>query len=157
MRFLTAALQRKVPYDQDLDEEGVGYILKLEELGAEIASHSVSHSLQFNAFALGTGREVLPSYRPFVRDLEATTEASIMGELRISKFILESLISEPVTSFRPGYLRIPTQLPEALQWAGYSYSSSVTANKSLTHFPFRLTAGRQFDTNTDIFEFPIHL
>ncbi|MAN72541.1 MAG: hypothetical protein CME84_00430 [Henriciella sp.] len=138
-----------------LDEEGVGYILKLEELGAEIASHSVSHSLQFNAFALGTGREVLPSYRPFVRDLEATTEASIMGELRISKFILESLISEPVTSFRPGYLRIPTQLPEALQWAGYSYSSSVTANKSLTHFPFRLTAGRQFDTNTDIFEFPI--
>lgn len=138
-----------------LDEDGVSYIRALEALGVEIASHSVSHSLQFNRFQLGSGTEALPSYRPFVRDAETTSHASIMGELRVSKFILEALIDHPVVSFRPGYLRIPTELPEALEWSGYAYSSSVTANKSLTHLPFRLMAGRQFDTNTEIFEFPI--
>ncbi|WP_084420605.1 polysaccharide deacetylase family protein [Henriciella litoralis] len=138
-----------------LDEDGIGAVRQLGALGGEIASHSVSHSLQFNRFGLGSGKEALPAYRPFVRNAEKTSDASILGELRVSKYILESLIEKPVTAFRPGYLRIPDQLPEALAWSGYKYSSSVTANKSLTHFPFRLMAGRGFETSTDIFEIPI--
>ncbi|MEM5515868.1 polysaccharide deacetylase family protein [Henriciella sp. AS95] len=138
-----------------LDEDGTEQVRKLDALGVEIASHSVSHSLQFNTFGLGSGKEAIPAYRPFVRNSNDTSDASILGELRVSKFILESLTGKPVKSFRPGYLRIPPQLPEALSWSGYSYSSSVTANKSLTHFPFRLMAGRGFETNVDVFEFPI--
>ncbi|WP_084399300.1 polysaccharide deacetylase family protein [Henriciella aquimarina] len=138
-----------------LDDEGIEHVHELEALGVEIASHGVSHSLQFDKFDLGTGTEAIPAYQPFVRTAELTQNASIMGELRVSKFILETVTDNKVRAFRPGYLRIPQKLPEALLWSGYAYSSSVTANKSLTHFPFKLMASRGFEKDLEIFEFPI--
>jgi hypothetical protein len=46
-------------------------------------------------------------------------------------------------------------LPEALESTGYRFSSSISANSTLTHLPFRLNYGRTYDTETNIFEFPI--
>ena len=138
------------------NDEGVSYITALKDLGMEIGSHSVSHSLQFHEFPMGTGRESYPSYRPFVKSDKRTSGASLLGELRVSKFLLENFTSDrDVTSFRPGFLRNPADLGEALLRSGYKYSSSVTANKSLTHYPFMLNKGRAFETEIDIFEFPI--
>jgi len=138
------------------NDEGVSYIEILEDLGMEIASHSVSHSLQFHEFPMGTGKETYPQYRPFVKSSTRTGGASLLGELRVSKFLLESFTQDnDVISFRPGFLRNPDILAEGLLRSGYKYSSSVTANKSLTHFPFMLNKGRAFESEIDIFEFPI--
>jgi len=145
-------------YNDDIffNDEGVSYLRKLKDLGAEIGSHSVSHSLQFDDFPLGTGTEKYSSYIPFVQSRKKTKDASLLGELRVSKFLLESQLNDrDVTAFRPGFLRYPSQLPQALEWSGYRYSSTATANKSLTHFPFQLNVDRGYDTESAIFEFPI--
>ena len=60
-----------------------------------------------------------------------------------------------LSSFRPGYLSYPFQLPEALQATGYLYSSSVTANACLTHLPHQTTFSRQGESLTPVYEFPV--
>jgi hypothetical protein len=87
---------------------------------------------------------------------ENTLDGTILGELRVSRFLLESLLPEQhIDSFRPGHLQNPYALPQSLKATDYRYSSSVSANDSLTHLPFRLTYNRGWTTQTDIFEFPV--
>ena len=139
-----------------LDDQGAEYLKQLDALGADLQSHSVSHSLQFHEFDMGSGEERYPDYIPYVSSSKKTRNTSLLGELRVSKFLLESFRKEgDVTAFRPGYLRNPPQLPQALQASGYLYSSTATANKSLTHLPFQLNAGRGFEAESQIFEFPV--
>jgi len=128
----------------------------IARMGMEIGSHSVSHSLVFNQFPLGSGDERYPSYRPFVRDAKRTENGTVLGELRVSRFLLETQVpdSNPA-SFRAGHLQNPFTLPQAMEATGYRYSSTVTANTSLTHLPFRLTWGRDTAAQTGIYEFPI--
>jgi peptidoglycan/xylan/chitin deacetylase (PgdA/CDA1 family) len=81
--------------------------------------------------------------------------ASILGELRVSKFLLERLAGAKVTAFRPGRLSYPFSLPQALRATGYSYSSSITANTVLTHLPFQLSDGRADAALQPVWEFPV--
>lgn len=154
--FIQTKYMKDFNDDIFINEEGASYVEQLEDLGMEIASHSVSHSLQFHEFPMGDGTESYPDYRPFVMSKARTKGASLLGELRVSKFLLETFAKQSeVISFRPGFLRNPDQLPQALARSGYKYSSAATANKSLTHFPFQLNKGRAFETEIDVFEFPI--
>jgi peptidoglycan/xylan/chitin deacetylase (PgdA/CDA1 family) len=137
------------------DSSAIGYIASLKAMGMEIGSHSVAHSRQFAKMPEGDGTEAYPAYQPFVQDLEHTVDGTVLGEIRVSKFLLEHATGSPVISFRPGYLSEPFALPEALEAAGYRYSSSATANNSLTHLPFRLTYNRSSGGETNIFEFPV--
>jgi hypothetical protein len=138
------------------NDDAKDYLQKIDRLGGEIASHSVSHSRQFRNFSLGSGTESYPLYQPRVMSEHQTLDGSILGELRVSRFLLESLLpSQHVDSFRPGHLSDPFSLPEALEATHYHYSSSVSANDSLTHLPFRLTYSRGWATQTPIFEFPV--
>ncbi len=133
-----------------------GLLRQLDEMGMELASHGVSHSLLFRDFPLGDGSEAYPDYRPFVKDAATTYDGSILGELRVSRFLIETLSgSGPVVSFRPGHLSNPYALPQALAATGYRYSSSVTANNSLTHLPFQLNHDRAATGKVPIFEFPV--
>lgn len=137
-------------------EEGGRLVQKLESLGAEIASHSVAHSNAMWDFEIGDGTETYPEYRPFVRTKTRTTGATLIGETRISKFLLDNFTADQeVESFRPGFLSNPNQMPQVLASTGYKYSSSATANVSLTHLPFQLSYGREFSAFTPVFEFPI--
>ena len=68
---------------------------------------------------------------------------------------MEQIENVKIESFRPGGLRNPYFLPQALESVGYKYSSSVTANNSLTHLPFELNYSRETDSETNIFEFPV--
>ena len=139
-----------------VNDEGAEYLKQLDAMGADLQSHSVSHSLQFHEFSMGTGEERYPDYAPYVFSSRKTRNASLLGELRVSKFLLDSFRREgEVTAFRPGYLRNPPQLPQALKASGYLYSSTATANKSLTHLPFQLNADRGFRAQSKIFEFPV--
>jgi len=137
-------------------KETIKYLKEIYELGMEIGSHSVSHSRTFSKFPLGSGKESYPRYKPFVQELTKTYNGSILGELRVSKYLLEQTIPGcKIVSFRPGYLQYPFTLPQALAATGYSYSSSITANKVQTHLPYMQTYNREYTAETDNVEMPI--
>lgn len=130
----------------------------LSEMKMEIASHSVAHSRVFSKFPLGTGKERYPTYVPFVKSKLETKDGTILGELRASRFLLESAVPElKVQSFRPGHLEYPYALPQALQATGYRFNSSLASGVALTHLPFQLNFNRENHSETPIFEFPLTL
>jgi len=141
--------------DVFFNDDGIEKLRTLTALGADIGSHSVAHSSVFNRMAVGSGDERYPAYVPFVRDRETTENATVLGELRVSKFLIENFIGGAIHSFRPGHLRNPYQLPQALAATGFHFSSSTTANNSLTHLPFQLTYNRENAAAVDVFEFPV--
>lgn len=137
------------------DDRAVPVVERLLGQGMEIGSHSVAHAMTFKDFPLGDGRERYPGYRPFVEARLKTRKATVLGELRVSRFLLEQTAGAKVVSFRPGHLSYPFSLPEALEAAGYRYSSSLTANMTMTHLPFQLTVGRESRALTPVYEFPV--
>ena len=130
-------------------------IRALSAAGGELGSHTVAHSAVLAIQHLGSGRERYPLYRPFVETRRSVRGATVMGEVRVSKFLLEKFGKTTVVSFRPGELSYPFNLPEVLQASGYKYSSSITANSTLTHLPYQLTYERQNGALTSIYEFPV--
>ncbi|MBA2252550.1 MAG: hypothetical protein H0W13_07580 [Nitrospirales bacterium] len=153
--FIQTKYIRDFNDDIFFDNRGIIHLKKLAELGMEIGSHTVAHSKVFSQFPMGTGAEQYPTYTPFVKDRKATSNGTILGELRVSKFLLEYFSDHTLVSFRPGELSNPVALPQALQAAGYRYSSSTTANNSLTHLPYQLNYDRFNGTEVDVFEFPV--
>jgi len=137
------------------DSEAVAQVRQLDSLGMEIGSHSVAHARTFNTMPTGSGDERYPQYRPQVLAALRTEGATVLGELRVSGFLLERATAKPVVSFRPGYLRNPWALPEALVATGYQYSSSFTADNVLTHLPLHLNYSRAPQAETDVFDFPV--
>ncbi|MDQ6872708.1 MAG: polysaccharide deacetylase family protein, partial [Gemmatimonadota bacterium] len=137
------------------DSSATRYVASLASMGMEIGSHTVAHSRQFASMPMGDGAETYPSYQPFVQDKLQTLDATVLGEIRVSKFLLEHATGIPIVSFRPGYLSDPFGLPEALEATRYRFSSSATANNSLTHLPFRLSYDRSSQGESSIFEFPV--
>lgn len=123
--------------------------------GMDLQSHTVAHSRSFEAFPMGSGHERYPAYRPFVKSRAETRGGTVMGEARVSKFLLEQLTGAQVRSFRPGYLAYPFILPQALAASGYLYSSSITAGSTLTHLPYQLTIGRADGSLAPLYEFPV--
>lgn len=142
--------------DVFFNQNGAERTRQLHALGMEVASHSVAHAKVFSQLPLGTGDERYPAYEPFVKSRFKTLNASVLGELRVSRYLLEANVPGlRVESFRPGHLENPVSLPQALQASGYRFSSSVTANNALTHLPFRLNHSRGPTGETAVYEFPI--
>ena len=153
--FIQTKYIRDFNDDIFFDDRGISHLKALAELGMEIGSHTVAHSKIFNKFSMGTGAERYPSYTPFVKDRVTAYNGTILGELRVSKFLLEQFSRQTVVSFRPGELSNPFALPQALQATGYRYSSTATANNSLTHLPYQLNYDRLGKAETSVFEFPV--
>ncbi len=161
-RGLTGTFFVQTKYMKDYNDQAffnpdtVPYIRELVDMGMDVGSHTVAHSRVFDQMPLGTGEERYPGYRPFVENDLAVHGASILGELRVSKYLLEELAGAKVQAFRPGRLSYPFTLPQALEATGYSYSSSITANTVLTHLPFELTYGRRANAALQpTWEFPV--
>lgn len=154
--FVQAKYIRDYNDDIFFDDQGVRHLARLAELGMELASHTVAHSASFNSFPMGTGEEQYPGYRPFVKTRSKAYGATILGELRVSKFLIDRLGGgSAMVSFRPGELSNPFGLPQALVATGFRYSSAATANNSLTHLPYQMTYDRLSEAEVDIFEFPV--
>lgn len=153
--FIQAKYIRDYNDDIFFNEEGVGYLARLAALGMELGSHSIAHSKVFNRFPMGTGREAYPDYVPFVKNRTTALNASILGELRVSKFLIDHFSGQSIVSFRPGELSNPFSLPQALLASGYRYSSTATANNSLTHLPYQLNYDRLTESEVELFEFPV--
>ncbi|HET9123166.1 MAG TPA: hypothetical protein VFN52_06700 [Acidiferrobacteraceae bacterium] len=140
------------------DHTAIRDLGQITSLGMSLGSHSVAHAPDFARFAVGSGRERYPDYLPFVAGPHDTRHASILGELRVSRFLLRHFApTQTVRAFRAGYLLKPVALPQALAAAGYRYDSSATADESLTHLPFQLDYSRGYRQEVSVFEFPITL
>lgn len=139
------------------NRKAVSTLRQLQQMGMELGSHSVSHSPLFFLFPLGSGTEKFPTYQPMVINLDLTKNGTVLGELRVSKFLIEqmALPNTKVVSFRAGYLLFPRTLPQALEAAGYLYDSSMAAFQTRTYFPYRLVFDTRGDTNANVYEFPV--
>jgi hypothetical protein len=159
---VTATYFTQTKYIKDWNEDAffndsaIVSLKTLDSLKMEVASHSVSHSRVYDSFPDGTGTEEYPSYHPIVKEQYVTVNGTVIGELRVSKFLLEHFITDqPIISFRPGHLSLPFSLPQCLEASGYKYSSDVTANAVLTHLPYQLNYNRDYGEELPLFEFPI--
>ncbi len=124
--------------------------------GFTIGSHSVIHSAGFNNFAMGTGNETFANYRPYGTGFITAKRATVFGEVRVAKELIDGqLPAQNTIFFRAPDLRIPQSLPQVLQRCGYEFDSSFTANDVLTHFPYALPLGLDYDEDSGIYEFPI--
>ena len=65
-----------------------------------------------------------------------TKNATLLGELRVSKSLLESGPQNPVLSFRAPYLLVRPDLAASEDAVGYRYDSSTTQGFVQTSFPF---------------------
>jgi hypothetical protein len=129
---------------------------RLSSGGNSIGSHSVIHSRGFNKFELGTGGEGFPVYQPRGTGFDTATGASVFGEVRVSKQLLDGEIPGQHTDFfRAGHLRVSPTLPEALQRCGYHFDSSFTADDVLSNFPYALPLGLLFEEDSGLYEFPV--
>jgi hypothetical protein len=128
----------------------------ISEEGFSIGSHSIIHSRSFNKFPLSSGQETFPNYQPRGTGFESSTGATVFGEVRVSKELLDGNLPGQITIFfRAGHLRVPPSLPEALQRCGYEFDSSFTADDVLSNFPYRLPLDLGFDEDSGLYEFPV--
>lgn len=129
---------------------------KLKRHGHEIASHGVSASPELDKFPLGTGVEKMRDYRPEVETYGKTYDGTLLGELHVSKTLLENkLPGDKVTGFRSRLFSYPALLDTALLRLGYQYDSSLRAPESMSHLPFHLTFRRFMTRESDIVELPM--
>jgi hypothetical protein len=134
----------------------VEILQQLKAGGSTVGSHSIIHSRGFNKFELGSGHETYSSYQPRGLGFETASGATVFGEVRVSKELLDGEIpGQDTTFFRAGHLRVPVALPEALERSGYQFDSSFTADDVLSNFPFALPRGFGFEEDSEIYEFPV--
>jgi peptidoglycan/xylan/chitin deacetylase (PgdA/CDA1 family) len=119
-----------------LDDTDIGYytpervewIRQVKELGFEVASHSVSHSLRFEAFPVGSADVNPTNYDP--------SHPTLFGEVSVSKQLLDRDLQQQTAGFRSGYLIYPSDLLGVLEASGYAFDSSVSAQWVLTNYPY---------------------
>lgn len=154
--FIQAKYVKDWNDDIFFNDSNIKYLRQVQANGMEIGSHSVAHSKVFSKFPLGTGKEQYPEYTPFVKERFVTYNGTILGELRISKFLLEHFAQGAmVRSFRPGHLQYPAALPQALAATGYVNSSSLTTGDARTYLPYKLMYDRSGEMETGILEVPV--
>ncbi|HXQ28184.1 MAG TPA: polysaccharide deacetylase family protein [Gemmatimonadales bacterium] len=106
----------------------VAWIRQALALGAEIGSHSVSHSEGFERFPVGSPQ--------VTRQVYDSSHPTVFGEVRVSKELLQRDLGTEIEGFRSGYLLYPNDLESVLEQSNYLFDSSVSAQWVLTNFPF---------------------
>ena len=137
-------------------EPNLDILRQLKSGGSTIGSHSIIHSRGFAKFDLGSGDETYATYRPLGLGFDTASGATVFGEVRVSKELLDGeLPGQDTTFFRAGHLRVPRSLAEALERSGYQFDSSFTADDVLSNFPYALPRDPGFDEDSDLYEFPV--
>ncbi len=118
-------------------------------VGHEIGSHGISHAFDFSRFRIGEdpqfpeyaprsllkeNHEELPETKKYVVE-----QGSVLGEMKISKFLLDEMSGQQVHSFRPGHLSYPIRMNEIAKAIGYGATSTTTAPYSSTNLPYLMT------------------
>ena len=126
--------------------------------GHVIASHSVGHFPDFDnesVFPYGTQGNVAGSYMPTYFS-GITTGGTVLGELEVSKELLESDHGIPIRSFRAGHLCFHDSLYYGLSELGYEFNSTMSANNVMHSFPYYGYFVRSFSSEpSPILEIPM--
>lgn len=132
------------------DEERKEYIRKVKQLGGDIGSHTVSHSITFEKFPVGTPDITIGNY-------SGTVKQTVFGEVKLSKELLDRDIpSQNTIIFRAGYLRYPDRLIESLEKCGYLYDSTFSANDIMCNYAFKAFRQRKVGSQeSSIIEIPV--
>ncbi len=142
------------------DYQGKELLNTLLDAGFTVGSNSVGGFKDFDdndVFPLGVSSISAESYSPF-NDGDATVRGTVLGELIVSKEILEQDGGRAITSFRSGSMRFNKYLPEGLQTAQYTTESSFYANDVMTGFPYFLQKGQSSsESPMDVLEIPVHI
>ncbi len=150
-KYVDDANSKAFFFDPDLT-----LLRELKQQGSSIGSHSVIHSRGFNRFDLGTGHETYSTYQPRGLGFDTASGATVFGEVRVSKELLDGGVpAQQTTFFRAGHLRVPHSLVEALVRSGYQFDSSFTADDVLSNFPYTLPLDFGFEEDSGIYEFPV--
>jgi len=130
-------------------------VASLRDQNQEVGSHSVGHFPDFADLPYGTLGEDIFTYQPGHHGGK-TQNATLLGELEVSKKLLEEDTGLPVTSFRSGHLIYPDNLIAGLDTLGYKFNSSYSANDVQTSFPYSPYKTRSFSgTESEILEIPV--
>ncbi|HRH02462.1 MAG TPA: T9SS type A sorting domain-containing protein [Bacteroidia bacterium] len=123
-----------------------------------IASHSIGHFSDMDDSTIvltGTSGNTRSNYHP-ANNGGATTNATIWGELEVSKNLLQADCNTTVRSFRPGYLLVHPKQMKTMDTLNYEFSSSYTAPDVLTNFPYFIHEDKSFQSRlTTLLEIPI--
>jgi hypothetical protein len=148
----------------DFYTKGITSVRAAVDQGQALGSHSVGHFRDFDseeAFPLGQIGNTRWNYSPLcVLDpvtKEIHTEGgSVIGELEVSRQVLDEDHGVWVSVFRSGHLLWNEKLVNGLQMLGYKYDSSLKAREVLTAFPYRLLKDNSFKgALSDVFEVPV--
>ncbi|HEY1039947.1 MAG TPA: T9SS type A sorting domain-containing protein, partial [Bacteroidia bacterium] len=113
-------------------------ILRVEQMGHDIQTHSVSHMPDFdneNVVPMGNPGTNRYTYQPYYNG-SYSNNVTVFGEAEVSRDLLQGIVNKPVTCFRPGYLAFHDNLINVLDSLHFPFSSSHSANNVMTHFPF---------------------
>jgi hypothetical protein len=114
-------------------------------------------------FPVGTGLESYPSYQPNNISSIETERATLFGELRVSKSLIDGVfgadcLTHETNVFRSGGLSFHPNLAETMERMGYAFDSSRAVGDVLSNFPFQLTTewdAQRVSRDTSVFEFPL--
>jgi hypothetical protein len=125
--------------------------------GFDAQSHSFSHAPDFATAVFGTGKETAGNYMPMYSATTASTSGmSMIGELGVSRWLLENDFGITVSSFRAGYLDIPKNFPQGLTETGYQRDTSYAGGLTRGSFPYVLaTVNNGIVTSYPVMEYPL--
>lgn len=130
----------------------------LQSKGHAIASHSVGHFPDFansTIFPFGTLGNDSSNYHPFYNGI-STLNGTILGEVEVSKKLIDNDFNVDVKSWRSGHLCYPDSLILALEAVGYEFNSTYSANDVLTGFPYYANRTQSFSSaQSKILEIPM--
>jgi len=112
--------------------------------GFDIQSHSFGHFPDFQTAIYSLTdppSETAANYQPMFNFISSTpycctTGMSVIGELGVSKWLLENDFNVPITTFRAGYTEIPSTFLEGLSATGYRRDLSYLNDLARGAFPF---------------------
>ncbi|MEI6766995.1 MAG: T9SS type A sorting domain-containing protein [Bacteroidota bacterium] len=145
--------------DNDYYTSHIPEIAYVASLGHVIGSHSVGHFPDFDNpvnIPEGLPGNTQATYSPHYSVYNsATTDATVFGEMEVSKGVLQTDIGVNVKSWRSGYLCYPADQAHVLDSTGYMNSSTNSANVVLSNFPFFCHQGLSFTQPVlPVFEIP---
>jgi peptidoglycan/xylan/chitin deacetylase (PgdA/CDA1 family) len=148
--FITTKYFRDDMDEAYYNEENIQYIRKIKEMGADIGSHTVTHSKIMEKFPVGDPGVTKKNYG-------IIKSPTVFGEIRVSKELLDRDVpGQNTIAFRSGYLRYPGELIDALEKSGYLYDSSFSANDIMCNFAYRAFRFRKVGSReSSIVEIPV--
>lgn len=130
-------------------------INQLKTDGHKLASHSVGHFPDFADFVFGNLGNTTANYSPYYGS-GFTSGGSVLGELEVSRDLLEGDFNVDIKSFRAGHLAFPDSLVIGLDTLGYMFNSTYSANDILTSFPYYAFRQQKFTTyRSPVLEIPM--